>query len=83
MIGAIWLAIRTSPTLLLILAALAGYGGLKGYGKFQHYAGVKAGEARAAEKIEKKADENAKVADTARNRSATGARGRGDPWRLQ
>jgi hypothetical protein len=36
MIAAIWLAIRTSPTIIIALAALLGYGGLKGYGKYQH-----------------------------------------------
>lgn len=81
MIGAIWLAIRTSPTLLVILAALAGYGGLKGYGKYQHYAGVKAGEARMAEKIETKANDDAKVADAVRNEAGSRPSGRGDPNR--
>lgn len=84
MIAAIWLAIRTSPTIIIALAALAGYGGLKGYGKYQHYQGVKAGEARMAEKIETKANDDAKVADAVRNEAGSPSRrGRGDPSRLR
>lgn len=83
MIGAIWLAIRTSPTLLLILAALAGYGGLKGYGKYQHYSGVKTGELQMAEKVEKKANDDAKIADAAAESVAAGRPGRPDPFRLR
>jgi hypothetical protein len=83
MIAALWLAIRSSPTVIFALAALLSYGGMKAYGKYQHYSGVKQGELQMADKVEKKANENAKVADTARNRSATGASGRGDPWRMR
>lgn len=83
MIAAIWLAIRTSPTLLIILAALAGYGGLKGYGKYQHYAGVKQGELQMATKVEQKANDDAKVADAVRNEAGSPSRrGRGDPNRM-
>jgi hypothetical protein len=83
MIAAIWLAIRTSPTLMLILAALAGYGGLKGYGKYQHYSGVKSGELQMADKVEKKANEDAKIADAAAEGVAAGKPGRPDPNRMR
>ncbi len=81
MIAALLFAIRSSPTIIIALAALIGYGGFKGYGKYQHYQGVKAGEARMAEKIETKANEDAKVADAVRNEAGSGVRGRGDPNR--
>ena len=83
MIAAIWLALRTSPLAIGALALLLGYGGLKGYGKYQHYSGVKAGEARMAEKIETKANDDAKVADAVRNEAGSGVRGRGDRYRLR
>jgi hypothetical protein len=83
MIAAIWLALRTSPLAIGALALLLSYGGFKGYGKYQHYAGVKAGEARLADKIEKKANEDAKVADAAAEGVATGRPGRPDPYRMR
>lgn len=83
MIKVAWLALRSSPTAIMALLALFGFFGMKANGLYREWQGIQKGEARMADKVEKKANADAKVADTARNRSATGASGHGDRWRLR
>lgn len=73
----LWTLFRNSLPLQLVVLALAAWGALGANNLYQR----KVGASHLAEKIEKKADENAKASDAVRDDVAAGKRGVRNPYR--